>query len=197
MKSIRLISIAIFLLLTINMISASDIIFYKVYAEYNNEKLIIRNVDVVYSQQNLEDNFGNYSFEIKDQSGKILKKGVFNVPKILVYDNGENGILKSGGETSLDRVSFETYIPYDKNGKEIILYNRDNKQIAKKDISIYAKDKVIINQEDKNTEQQISFQEIEERAVDIAKNPKVYIWLLIIVVVILAIIIFKNLKKKK
>jgi hypothetical protein len=127
-------------LFLIGFISASPL-FYKIYGEYNDGKVQIKSVEVVFSQENLQENFGDYTFEVFDSESNILKTGNFYIPNVLWYDEGDEktGVLNKGGNISLKEVSFETYVPYYDNAKKIVFYDSYKDKLTEESVEVYSR----------------------------------------------------------
>lgn len=193
MKIKSVLSFAIAFIFLINLASAS--VYYEFNMYYGNE-LKIKSYNVVYSQDNLAETYesGNY-YEIKDVNSQTIKKGYFYFPLIEIYDNGNGSVLTEGGKINRSDFSFEAYIPYYENAKEIVFYNENKEELARQEVSDFSKQEALIvnneienknisnNQEENNY---ASFEEIQNQK----KRFDYSLVLIIILVIILIGLIF-------
>lgn len=197
----------IVLLLTISMISASPF-YYKINLDYNKGDINIKEINVIYSQEDLKDNFGDYNLDVFDLNNKKIDSQNFIVPNIRMYDNGdENGNIIGGGIVVLNNVSFEVYVPYYSNAKEIIIYNNEGKELAKTDVSIYSKvegNKLIEDNKNQNIDSSEKTQKKDTETdktsssnVSILEKIGNYWWVLLIILVVLVVVLFYPRKRKK
>ncbi len=192
------------LLLTINIISASPF-YYKVSMDYNKGNINIQEINVIYSQEDLNDNFGDYNADVFDLNNEKIDSQKFVVPNIRMYDNAdESGNIIGGGMVVLENVSFKIYVPYYANAKEIIVYDSESKELAKTDVSMYSKVEssgLVDYSGDENIDSLEKTQETKESEIekssDILDNIISYWWVLLIILVVLVIVLFYPRKKKK
>lgn len=198
-KKLKLMFISLFLvLLTMNLVNAY--FYYDIKVYYDRGKIEIKNVDVIYSQDNIENN-GNYVLEVRENN-KVLNYSFFSVPNIMMYDEGdENGNIISGGKIVLENVSFSVKVPYNENADELKVYDSNKTELAKKDISAFSKSKVVSDIEilKKNVDENNA--EKTQTSIDkISKNYPVIIISLIIlllIVIIIIVLVFRKRKKKR
>ena len=178
--------------------------YYKLTLDYNKGNISINSTEIEFSNKNLENLFGFYVIEVLDYNNKILNLTFFDIPNEVLWDgiNPETGEIDSGGTLELEQVSFEIFVPYYENSKEIVIYDRDLTEMARKDISMYSKQyekESIVNESIKKEIDKKK--QIEEERIDDKKNlfEKLteYWWILLIILIILIIILFYFLSKKK
>ena len=178
--------------------------YYKLTLDYNKGNISINSTEIEFSNKNLENLFGFYVIEVLDYNNKILNLTFFDIPNEVLWDgiNPETGEIDSGGTLELEQVSFEIFVPYYENSKEIVIYDRDLTEMARKDISMYSKQyekESIVNESIKKEIDKRK--QIEEERIDDKKNlfEKLteYWWILLIILIILTIILFYFLSKKK
>ena len=108
-KQIIIINLIILILGT-NLVSAE--FYYNIDADYNQGKIEIKNINIIFSQEDLLLNEGEYTLEIKDEQ-TILKTFNFFVPDSIAYDNGDKtGKITNGGIIKLNETTFNILIPY-------------------------------------------------------------------------------------
>ncbi len=183
-KKIIFFSLAVLSLILLVEITSAIPIYYNVSLNYNKGKIEIKNVDVIFSQGDIETNSGEYIWEILDEN-KAVQTGNFYIPNIVFYDYiNESGEIYGGGSEVLDEIDFEIFIPYNEYGKRIFIYSSSRNELGRKDISIFAKDK---------TESKINSYENEQDKQDIEENTetenKNSLYLIAGVVVLVLIII--------
>ena len=212
-------------ILMTNIISASPF-YYKISMDYNKDVIDIKEIGVIFSQEDLTNGYGSYNIETIDANNKKIDSQNFVVPNTRFYDKGENGNISEGGSVVLENVSFIVYAPYYANAKEIIIYDKTNKELTKADVSMYSriteKENVINNVGgDKDEygcliaagyswceEKQNCIRTWEETCSSAKKTEKTsgnnllenisnYWWVLIIILIILIIILAYAMKKKR
>lgn len=91
-------------------------------------------------EQNTE-SFGTYSADVVDYRGNFLDSVFFEVPNLIFYDEtNENGTIVDGGTIELNGTDFNLKVPYYKNASEIIIYNENQTEKLRIDVSMYAKE---------------------------------------------------------
>lgn len=195
------------LLFSMNLVIASPF-YYKVSMNYNKGNINIKDISVIFSQENLKENYGDYIINVINiNNGKIDSQN-FIVPNIRMYDTGDDkGNIIGGGEVVLDEVSFEIYAPYYENAKEIVVYDKDNKELTKADISMFSKTKAngLVNEVDEISKDRVDIQKEIKRTNEITEKSSgnilekitSYWWILLIILVVLIIILFYPRKVKK
>lgn len=123
--------------------AAASFTYYKSTLDYDNGKIEVTSIEMEISEKEIEPPFGFYVARILDFEGKTLNTTFFKIPTTIYYDkiNPETGKIGSGGKEELEKVSFELFLPYYPNAKEIIIYNEDLKEIARKDVKDYSQTK--------------------------------------------------------
>lgn len=120
--------------------AAASFTYYKSTLDYDNGKIEITSIEMEISEKEIEPPFGFYVARILDFEGKTLNTTFFKIPTTIYYDkiNPETGKIGSGGKEELKKLSFELFLPYYANAKEIVIYNEDLKEVARKDVSDYS-----------------------------------------------------------
>ena len=178
-------------------------IYYKLNLDYNKENISINSTEIEFSNENLENVFGFYFADIVNSSYDSINFTFFDVPKDVIWEgiNPKTKEIDRGGILELEQVSFNIYVPYYENAKEIIIYDENLIEIVREDVSIYSK------QYEKVEETTLLNKSVEEEPFE-EKNKKTssvknlseklteYWWILLIVLVILLIVFFYSLKKR-
>ena len=179
-------------------------IYYKLNLDYNKENISINSTEIEFSNENLENVFGFYFADIVNSSYDSINFTFFDVPKDVIWEgiNPKTKEIDRGGILELEQVSFNIYVPYYENAKEIIIYDENLIEIVREDVSIYSKQyekESIVNESIKKEIDKKK--QIEEERIDDKKNlfEKLteYWWILLIILIILIIILFYFLSKKK
>lgn len=173
----------IIVLFLINLASAS--LYYNISIDYNNKNLNITSVSVIYSNNDLNlDNYGDYNLTLFDSRNKKIYNQNFIIPNTIFYDtSNEEGLMIDGGMIILKNLSFEVFVPYNKNAEEINIYNNE-KIIAKKSIDYLSTNK--INQ---NTNNNLISTENKESGNN-------YIWIILIAIILIIILVLFIIFKK-
>jgi hypothetical protein len=149
MKKILIIFNLMIVLISINFVSAT--LYYNVSIKYDNGKMNINDVNVIFSQTDLSSLYGDYYLELR-QDHDTLNNYQFNVPNTIAYDTAdESGKINGGGIITLNETEFEVFIPYTESADEMIITDSNKAELAKKDI-IYLSKNVISNQITKDFE---------------------------------------------
>lgn len=174
-------------------------IYYKLNLDYSYGDITINSTEIEFSQEKIENYFGFYAVEVLDYGGKTLNTISFNVPNIIIYDtvDSETGEISGGGLLELNETSFEIFVPYYENAKEIVIYDQNLTQLVKKDMSEYSKERniseKIVSKEEKADSTGEKISEGEKFIEKVAG----YWWILLITLTVLIIILFYSLSKKK
>ena len=174
------------------------IIYYKLDLDYGYGNIIINSTEIEFSQEKIENYFGFYSAVVLDFNGKTLNLTFFDIPTQIIYDTiDENGTINGGGIINLNETSFEIYLPYYENAKEIVIYDENLVELTRKDINEYSKQREEISEEvvEDKEEQVKSREEIYGTESLIDKLSK-YWRILLIILIILIIVLFYSLNKK-
>lgn len=192
-------------ILAVNIVSASPF-YYKISMDYDKGEVSIKDISVIYSQDDLRDNYGDYKADIIDINKNKIDSQNFVVPNIRFYDNGENGTITSGGSIVLDKVSFEIYAPYYADAKEIIISNV-SKELTRTDVSMFSKigELSLDNKEENIDSSKNSLEKKQEtdttrkssNITDIINNIGNYWWVLLIILAVLVVILVYPRKKRK
>src|SRR3989344_8446949 len=114
--------ILIVVLTFISLINASNDnhIFYRLNLDYNKGAINISSLEIKFSQGE-ENPSGFYLAEIIDYNDETLNLSFFGISNEILVDETDprTGEISGGGLKVLDKVSFEIYLPYYKNAKEI------------------------------------------------------------------------------
>ena len=116
--------------------------YYKLNLDYDKGAINISSLEIEFSQEKIENFFGVYTAGIMDYDNEVLNLSFFDVPNEVLWDgvNPETGEIDRGGTIELEQVSFELFIPYYENAKEIIIYDGNLDEVARKDVSMYSKE---------------------------------------------------------
>ncbi len=132
-KLTRLIAISFFLLIFIFLVQfsyAAQDKFYLLTLTYNNGSLQLKNVNVFPGTISQANQGGNYKAELISSSDQFLYKVNFDVPTSI---HGEDFDYTTGKVTSkeapVDNVDIVINVLYFPNGKEIDIYDPQNKKI--------------------------------------------------------------------
>ena len=170
-------------------------IYYKLNLDYDKGNIEIYTIEIEFSKEKIENYFGLYTVKVLDYDGEILNLTFFDVPNEILYDtvDPETGEINGGGTFILNETSFEIFIPYYKNAKEIVIQDENLNELAKKDISEYSKQRKEISEEVvKSKEKQTTDDEMK-----ISENKTSrYLWIFLIIFIILIIVLFYSLNKK-
>ena len=129
MKQQKILTILTLILILLITTLTNAELYYKLNIEYNNPNLEIQNIDVIFSQQNLEFNQGNHYLELTSFNNNQISTTNFTIPNIIAYDNiNEFGELTSGGINILNTTNFNIYIPYNQDAKQLTIYNQQNQR---------------------------------------------------------------------
>jgi hypothetical protein len=128
------------LIFSINLVYASPF-YYNVSVDYNKGKFSINSIGIVFSQEDIETKYGNYKADIVSIENKKLSQSLFRLKNVFLYDtvNESTGTTNGGGIEYLEKTSFNIFVPYLENAKDIVLYDENNSEIARADVSIYSK----------------------------------------------------------
>jgi hypothetical protein len=195
MKQQKILTILTLILILLITTLTNAELYYKLNIEYNNPNLEIQNIDVIFSQQNLEFNQGNHYLELTSFNNNQISTTNFTIPNIIAYDNiNEFGELTSGGINILNTTNFNIYIPYNQDAKQLTIYNQQNQEqttISLAHLSKNPQATEIINNK-KTTQKEIQKETTQQPESD---TPwKILLWILIILTII-AIIILTRKKK--
>jgi hypothetical protein len=203
MKKILIFTSCILLiLLSVQFVQARDIFYYyNIELDYDKGNININSIEIEFSEKEIENNFGFYIVNLIDINGDNLNVSFFDIPNKILIDeiNPETGEINSGGLRELDKVSFNIFIPYYENAKEIVIYNESLEEVARKDVGEYSKErvsvttKVIEDTEKDSDEKEISTIDKEKSFMEKLSN---YWWVLLVILLIL-IIVFVYLMLKK
>ena len=177
------------LIFSLNFI-AGQIIYYELNLDYNNGDVNITSFDIKFSQNKLENIMGLYTAIILDDNREILNIILFGIPNEILWDgiDPETKKISHGGLLILDQTSFEIFIPYYENAKEIIIYDGNFTEVARRGISEYSKQREERTVEEKIDDEQ-EYQKREKLFIEILAE---YWWILLI---ILLVVLFFFLRK--
>tara|TARA_Y100000310_G_scaffold213829_1_gene214840 strand:+ start:16948 stop:17556 length:609 start_codon:yes stop_codon:yes gene_type:complete len=198
-KIILFLIVSIFLIFTIQAFQEHQI-YYKLNLDYSYGNISISSVEIEFFQGKIENYFGLYTVRVLDYNDKILNLTFFDVPNEIIWEgiNLETGEINMGGLLELNETSFEIFVPYYENAKEIIIYNESLYKLTKKDINEFSRQGVevsgeVIRDEEKRVEDREKVPEIKSLIDKLSE----YWWVLLVVLIILIIVLFYSLSKKK
>jgi hypothetical protein len=127
-------------LVMIGLASASySPVYYKLNMNYENNELNVKSINVEVSLEDFN-KVGDNIFEIMDFNGNIIENENFIIPNKVAYDYADkDGKITSGKIVELSNLSFEIYVPYYENAREIIFYDENKSLLGKTDVSRYSK----------------------------------------------------------
>jgi len=171
-------------------------IYYKFNLDYDKGNINISSIEIEFSEKEIENVFGSHSLRLLDYNEEILNITFFDIPNKMLYDiiNPETGKIEGGGERELEQVSFQIFIPYYENVKEIIIYNEVFDELIRKNIDEYSKFDEEVSEEDVKDEE-IKKTPIGEK--DYFEKLKDYWWVLVLILFVLIIVLFYSLNKKQ
>ena len=190
-----LILILVFFLFSIVIVSGQTEpkIYYKLSLRYDNGNITLKSIDIDLSNKEINDNLGAYHVSLLNSNKKVVNITLFDIPnKILIDSQDSNWEINGGGEIELNKIEFELYVPYDENVKEMVVYNPNLKELARKDVSMYSKNNSLTNKDAKINEKNNRKDENNANKINVIKN----YWLLLIILIISVIIIIYILKRK-
>ena len=132
----------IFLFAIISLTSAiqEPLIYYKLNLNYDYGNISINSTEIEFSSEQIEPLFGFYSIIVKDSNDEILNITFFDVPNEILYDTAdENGTINGGGTLELNQTNFDIFVPYYENAKEMVIYDENLTEMARKDVSEFSK----------------------------------------------------------
>ena len=174
-------------------------IYYKLNLDYDKGNISISSVEIELTREKIENIFGFYVAEVLDYHDEILNLTFFDVPNNILYDivNPETGKIEDGGEMELEQVSFEIFVPYYENAKEIIIYNENLTELIKKDVSEYSRQRPEEEVLEEDTERRKEVEEEISKKGGLIEKVTNYWWILFVILFILIVILFYSLSKKK
>jgi len=175
-------------------------IYYKLNLDYSYGNISISSTEIEFSQERIKNPFGFYVVKVLDHNGEILNITFFDVPNEILYDtiDPETEEISGGGLLELNETSFEIFVPYYENAKDIVIYDENLSELTRKDIGEYSRQREIISGEVVKDKEKIidGERKISETESLIDKISK-YWWILLIILVVLVIVLFYSLSKKK
>jgi hypothetical protein len=175
-------------------------IYYKLNLDYSYGNISISSTEIEFSQERIKNPFGFYVVKVLDHNGEILNITFFDVPNEILYDtiDPETEEISGGGLLELNKTSFEIFVPYYENAKDIVIYDENLSELTRKDIGEYSRQREIISGEVVKDKEKIidGERKISETESLIDKISK-YWWILLIILVVLVIVLFYSLSKKK
>ena len=188
----------IFALVLISLASAiqEPLIYYKINLDYSYGDITINSTEIELSNEAVENNFGFYSAIILDYEGSLLNLTLFDVPNGILYDSiDESGVINDGGFLELNQTSFEIFVPYYENAKEIVIYNENLTELTRKNISEFSR---VQERKIEDISEETETKRIDEKSAEtLTEKLSQYWWVLVIVLVILAGYLIYYLNKKK
>jgi len=193
--------ICLIMVLTISFVAAqtSYNIYYKLNLDYDTGKINISSTEIEFSQEKIENYFGVYTAGLMNYNNEILNLSLFGVPNIVLWDgiNLETGEIDKGGIKELNKTSFEIFIPYYENAKEIIIYDENLSEVIRKDVSEYSKQREYSTDENDTKKERDKF--VKDKISDENLSEKIakYWWIFLIILILLIITLIYSLQKKK
>lgn len=117
--------------------------FYEIEIKYDRGRVSFNSIQIkpLLIENGLTNLPGGFVAKIVDFDDNILNITFFDIPLEFLYDNidEETGKIVGGGLIELEESETIIRLPYYKNAKEIIIYNKELKELARKKISEYSK----------------------------------------------------------
>ena len=186
-------------LLFIQAVNAQSSLHYTVSLDYRKGNISISSVKLEYIPEVMEEDFGFHVVKLIDTKDRVLYERFFMVPNVFIYDITNGSEISGGSMDTLDEVSFDLSIPYNKEAKDIVIYDDEGNELARQDVTEYSDELVYKSvskekaAEEKLEEETIDYEERRER-VD---KSNIYIWILAVVLVALLVILFYLILRKK
>ncbi|VVB78242.1 Uncharacterised protein [uncultured archaeon] len=142
-KRILLIAGLAFILMLLANISATPF-YYQVSMDYDKGNVNIKSVDIKFSNDEIKNilnphYFKTYKAEVSD-GNSVLKEIEFSLTNRIIYDTANSsGQINGSYIEDRDNLSFEIFVPYYQNARDIIIYDENNNELAKADVSYYSK----------------------------------------------------------
>ena len=169
--------------------------YYDITLEYNEGAIEVKSYSIGFSEKEIDNLYYGpyhkltYNSKVLDINGITLEEIPFTIPNVVFYDNYDNvtGEL-SGGVREVNQVEFVIKIPYYENAKEIVIYDGNDNELIRKDISLYSKERIV------ETEPVESGGGI---FIEDSKDSQIIIYILIGIVIVIALILFIIMRSKK
>ena len=190
----------IFALVFISFASAvqEPLVYYKLNLDYSYGDISTNSTEIEFSNKQIGNPFGFYSATILDYEGNLLNSTLFDVPNEILYDSvNEEGEISDGGFLELNETSFEIFVPYYGDAKEIVIYDENLTELTRKDVNEFSKEKQIVDKETipEETEKE---KDVEEKSTETLTNKlSQYWWIFVIVLIILIFYLAYSLTKKR
>ena len=125
----------------------------------------------------------------------------FTIPNIVISEiiNKETGEFIEGRISESDSVSFDIFIPYYENAKEIVIYDENDNELVREDVSFYSSPEYYnsIDLFEKQVGEVVEDETIESEKREISiEGINKYWWILVVIVFILLIIFIFPRKRK-
>ncbi len=94
--------------------------------EYDNGDVLLKDKELVYSDNLEKKYFGEYTAFVLDNKDKVLSSIILDIPinaEIEWFD--ENASVISREITELNKLNFELTIPYNKNAQKLYIFKED------------------------------------------------------------------------
>ena len=196
-----LVSLSLFFL-SMSIVSARG--FYYNIELYYDDKIEVKNVKIEFSNQELfnivnERYFETYYLDVVDVNGnkkETIEFGILNVEFYDIANESNPDELIDGGLIILENASFEIYVPYYENAKEIVIYNNE-KEFTREDVSKFSKVRI---DDEKKFEKKLDGKIKEKKEISKEVGFSGFIsenyWYLILILIFILIVIFYLLKKR-
>ena len=194
-KIILVLTMVIFLASTLIAIQ-EPLIYYKLNLDYNYGDISISSTEIEFSNEEIENFFGIYTLEILDFNDELLDLVFFDVPNEILWDgvDSETGEISIGGLLELNETSFEIFVPYYENAKEIIIYNENLTELTKVRVNEFSKIREDVEEIPYDIE--IGDKIISEKE-NLLDNLSQYWYVFLIILIVLVIVLFYSIGKKK
>jgi len=187
--------LVILMVMCVGLVSAGNL-YYNVEVYYEDEGMEIRGVGIetytwkMYNFHKAE-RLGTNLLRVVSSGNEVLDEEEFSVPTIVAIDEfDEDDLFATGGEIiEVDNVSFNVYVPYYSEGRELVVYGIDGGEVARKDVGEFSKVGVVGDDEvDKlNSE---ADERIDTRDEGVVEGLKSYWYLIVILVVLILVLVW-------
>lgn len=145
-KFLNIYLLCILMFIILGVIGQSDrfIIYYELKLNYSYGEISVGEFDIIFSSKEIDNKPGAHNVILFDKEGKILSNNSFMLPiKIWgEYFDSETGHVENGRKIYLNETEFFIFIPYEKEGNHIAIYNTLSIEAERIDVSMYADKRV-------------------------------------------------------
>lgn len=169
-------------------------LYYNVEIRFESQIFYINDVSVEFSNLELnnildEELSDTHKIKVIDNYDNVLNELEYSFLNYLEYDSKDSKEIIYGGLLDVNNGVFNVYIPYNEDAREIRIYDENNRELVKKDVSEYSK--IDINDNVERYDNDIRIREVSE------KNSIIYFIIGIIIILFIIIITYHLIKKFK